>query len=62
MLARGYVFLSHVKDTDTSGLYRKNAEKWDVMSSAEREEYLAANKDLGNKRYAASWLYRWSTC
>ncbi|KAE8360497.1 major facilitator superfamily domain-containing protein [Aspergillus caelatus] len=29
---------------------KKNAEKWDVMSSAEREEYLAANGHLGNKR------------
>ncbi|KAB8237070.1 major facilitator superfamily domain-containing protein [Aspergillus alliaceus] len=29
---------------------KKNAEKWDVMSSAEREEYLGANKHLGNKR------------
>ncbi|KAE8145693.1 major facilitator superfamily domain-containing protein [Aspergillus avenaceus] len=29
---------------------KKNAEKWDVMPSAEREEYLAANKDMGNKR------------
>ncbi|KAB8206113.1 major facilitator superfamily domain-containing protein [Aspergillus parasiticus] len=29
---------------------KKNAEKWDVMSSTEREEYLAANGHLGNKR------------
>ncbi|RAQ68940.1 transporter [Aspergillus flavus] len=29
---------------------KKNTEKWDVMSSAEREEYLAANGHLGNKR------------
>ncbi|EAU38440.1 hypothetical protein ATEG_01683 [Aspergillus terreus NIH2624] len=29
---------------------KKNAEKWDAMSSAEREAYLEANKDKGNKR------------
>ncbi|RAK91882.1 MFS general substrate transporter [Aspergillus costaricaensis CBS 115574] len=27
-----------------------NAARWNAMSSEEREEYLAANKDLGNKR------------
>ncbi|EAW09385.1 putative transporter [Aspergillus clavatus NRRL 1] len=29
---------------------KQKAQKWDAMSSAEREEYLAANQDLGNKR------------
>ncbi|KAE8351332.1 major facilitator superfamily domain-containing protein [Aspergillus coremiiformis] len=36
---------------------KKNAEKWDVMSSAEREEYLAANKHLGNKRLDFTFIY-----
>ena len=32
---------------------RQNAAVWDNMSSEERERYVAENKDLGNKRYAA---------
>ncbi|KAL5360068.1 major facilitator superfamily domain-containing protein [Aspergillus floccosus] len=35
---------------------KKNAERWDVMSSAEREAYLEANKDKGNKRYVLFFL------
>lgn len=30
---------------------KTKAQKWNAMSSAEREEYLSANKDLGNKRF-----------
>ncbi|PIG69043.1 transporter [Aspergillus arachidicola] len=36
---------------------KKNAEKWDVMSSAEREEYLAANGHLGNKRLDFKFIH-----
>jgi hypothetical protein len=32
---------------------RQNAAVWDNMSAEERERYVAENKDLGNKRYAA---------
>lgn len=32
-------------------LRRTRAEKWDAMSSEERDAYLASNKDEGNKRY-----------
>ncbi|OOF96749.1 hypothetical protein ASPCADRAFT_145526 [Aspergillus carbonarius ITEM 5010] len=31
-------------------LTRRNAARWNAMSTAEREKYLAANQDLGNKR------------
>ncbi|KAF7588845.1 hypothetical protein BBP40_005092 [Aspergillus hancockii] len=36
---------------------KENAEKWDIMSSAEREEYLATNKDLGNKRLDFKFIH-----
>ncbi|KAB8258388.1 major facilitator superfamily domain-containing protein [Aspergillus pseudonomiae] len=36
---------------------KKNAEKWDVMSSAEREEYLAASGHLGNKRLDFKFIH-----
>ena len=34
--------------------FRQRAAIWDPMSSAEREAYLVANKDKGNKRYVGS--------
>ncbi|RHZ65342.1 putative transporter [Aspergillus thermomutatus] len=36
---------------------KQKAEKWNAMSSAEREEYLSANKDLGNKRLDFRFVY-----
>lgn len=37
-------------DYNANEAVRYNAARWNAMSSEEREEYLAANKDLGNKR------------
>ncbi|GFF33602.1 uncharacterized transporter YIL166C [Aspergillus lentulus] len=36
---------------------KTKAKKWNAMSSAEREEYLSANKDLGNKRLDFRFVY-----
>ncbi|KAH1823556.1 hypothetical protein KXW04_007489 [Aspergillus fumigatus] len=36
---------------------KTKAQKWNAMSSAEREEYLSANKDLGNKRLDFRFVY-----
>ncbi|EAW21750.1 putative transporter [Aspergillus fischeri NRRL 181] len=36
---------------------KTKTQKWNAMSSAEREEYLSANKDLGNKRLDFRFVY-----
>ena len=41
---------SDSNDYNANYAARYNAARWNAMSSEEREEYLAANKDLGNKR------------
>lgn len=45
------IYDARVSQLTTWKHYSYRARKWNAMSSVERDAYLAANKDSGNKRF-----------